>query len=170
MDSTTGIVEAAAEDFLEQALRSAHFICFCWHFAQRTWFALAGTSLNALYLLVYMCIYNSHMPWNESILEREISATRALRQGHELQKYKIAWAKINQIRLREPFEIQTIQPEKYSKYYNEFGYAGHMLPTLISHKVIHHTLTYKGIILSMITPIHITYYYSPTDSSVLQWQ
>ena len=61
-------------------------------------------------------------------------------------------------------EIQTIQPEKYLKYSNEFEYAGHMLPILISYKVIHHTLTYRGIILSMITPIHITY--SPTYLSV----
>ena len=50
----------------------------------------------------------------------------------------------------------------YLKYSNEFGYAGHMLPILISYKVIHHTLTYKGIILSMITPIT----YSPTNPSV----
>ena len=33
-------------------------------------------------------------------------------------------------------------------YNNEFGYAGHMLPILINYKVIHHTLTYCGIILS----------------------
>ena len=57
-----------------------------------------------------------------------------------------------------------MQPEKYMKYSNEFGYAGYMLPILISYKVIHHTLTYRGIILSMITPIHITY--SPTYPSV----
>ena len=51
--------------------------------------------------------------------------------------------------------MQTIQSEKYLKYSNEFGYAGHMLPILISYTVIHHTLPYSGIILSMITPIHI---------------
>ena len=67
---------------------------------------------------------------------------RAQRHGHELQKYKIICAKISQIRLREPLEIQTIQPEKYMKYAKEFGYAGHILPILISYKVIHHTLTY----------------------------
>ena len=44
--------------------------------------------------------------------------------------------------------MQTMQPEKYLKYSNEFGYAGYMLPILISYKVIHHTLTYRGIILS----------------------
>ena len=60
----------------------------------------------------------------------------------ELQKYEITSAKINQIRLREPLEIQIIQPEKYLKYTSEFGYAGHMLPILISYKVIHQTLTY----------------------------
>ena len=32
-----------------------------------------------------------------------------------------------------------------------------MLPILISYKVIHHTLTNNGIIVTMITPIHITY-------------
>ena len=42
---------------------------------------------------------------------------------------------------REPLEIQTIQPEKNLKYSNELGYAGHMIPILISCKVIHHTLT-----------------------------
>ena len=88
----------------------------------------------------------------------------AQRQGHELQKYEITSAKINHIRLREPLEIKTIQPEKYLKYYNELGYAGHMLPILISYKVIHHTLTYRGIIQSMITPIQITN--SPTYPSV----
>ena len=72
--------------------------------------------------------------------------------------------KINQIRLREPLEIQTIQPEKYLKYSNQFGYAGHILPILISYKVVHHTLTYRRILLSMITPIHTTY--SPTYPSV----
>ena len=42
-----------------------------------------------------------------------------------------------------------MQPEKYLKYSNELGYAGHMLPILISYKVIHHILTYKWIILSI---------------------
>ena len=50
------------------------------------------------------------------------------------------------------------------KYAKEFGYAGHMLPILINYMIIHHTLTYWGIILSMINPIHITY--SPTYPSV----
>ena len=50
------------------------------------------------------------------------------------------------------------------KYAKEFGYAGHMLPMLINYMIIHHTLTYWGIILSMINPIHITY--SPTYPSV----
>ena len=44
-----------------------------------------------------------------------------------------------------------------------FGYAGHMLPILINYMVIHHTLTYWGIIL-LINPVHITY--SPTYPSV----
>ena len=43
------------------------------------------------------------------------------------------------------------------KYAEEFGYAGYMLPILINYKVIHHTLTYSGIILSMIIPVHLTY-------------
>ena len=43
------------------------------------------------------------------------------------------------------------------KYANEFVCAGHMLPILTNYKVIYHTLTYRGIILSMIIPIHITY-------------
>ena len=76
----------------------------------------------------------------------------------------ITWAKINQIRLWEPLETQTIQPIKYIKYAKEFGYAGHMLPILINYMVIHHTLTYWGIILSMMNAIHITY--SPTYPSV----
>ena len=53
--------------------------------------------------------------------------------------------------------MQTIQHERYLKYSNEFGYAGHVLPILISYKVSHHTLTYKEIILSIITPIHKPY-------------
>ena len=36
----------------------------------------------------------------------------------------------------------TIQPKKYKKYAKEFGYAGQMLPILISYMVMHHTLTY----------------------------
>ena len=76
----------------------------------------------------------------------------------------IRWAKIKQIRLREPLDIQTIQPKKHMKYAKEFGFAGHLLPILINYMVIHHTLTYWGIILSMINPIHITC--SPTYSSV----
>ena len=76
----------------------------------------------------------------------------------------ITKAKINQIRLREPLEIQTIQPKKYTKYVKEFGYASHMLPILINYIVMHHTLTYWGLIRSMINPIHIIY--SPTYPSV----
>ena len=53
----------------------------------------------------------------------------------------ITCAKINQIRLIEPLEIQTIQPKNYMKYAKEFGYSGHMLPILINYMVIHHTLT-----------------------------
>ena len=69
-------------------------------------------------------------------------------------KNKITWAKINQIRLWEPLEIQS---KKHMKYAKEFGYAGEMLPILINYMGIHHTLTYWGIILSIINPIHITY-------------
>ena len=54
----------------------------------------------------------------------------------------ITLAKINQIRLGEPLEIETIQPNKDMKYVKEFGYAVHMLPILINYKIIHHTLTY----------------------------
>ena len=38
-------------------------------------------------------------------------------------KNMITWAKINQIRLWEPLEIQTIQPKKNMKYATEFGHA-----------------------------------------------
>ena len=76
----------------------------------------------------------------------------------------ITWAKINQIRSWEPLEIETIQSKKDMKYSKEFGYAGHMLPLLIYYMIIHQTLTYWGIILSMINPIHTTY--SPTYPSV----
>ena len=51
-------------------------------------------------------------------------------------KNVITWAKINQIRLREPLETQTIQPKQYMKYAKEFGYAGQMLPILIIYMVI----------------------------------
>ena len=47
----------------------------------------------------------------------------------------ITWAKINQIRLWEPSEIQTIQPNKNMKYATEFGHAGHMLPIQINYMV-----------------------------------
>ena len=57
----------------------------------------------------------------------------------------------------EPLEIQTIHPKKYLKYTNALGYDGHMLPILIHYEVIHHTLTYGEIILTMIIPKHITY-------------
>ena len=59
----------------------------------------------------------------------------------------ITWANINQIRLREPLDIQTIQPKNDMKYATESGYAGHMLPILINYMVIHHTLSYWRIIL-----------------------
>ena len=68
--------------------------------------------------------------------------------------------------MREPLETQTIQPKKYLKLINELGYNGHMLPILINFKVIHHTLGYREIILSMIILIHITY--SPTYLQHLQ--
>ena len=51
--------------------------------------------------------------------------------------------KINQIRLWEPLEIETIQPKRDMKYANEFGYAGHMLPTLINYMVIHSAGHYR---------------------------
>ena len=51
----------------------------------------------------------------------------------------ITWAKINQIRLWEPLETQTIKPKKYMKYATECGYAGQMLPILIY-------LQYRGIL------------------------
>ena len=35
----------------------------------------------------------------------------------------ITWDKINQIKFREPLEIQTIQPKEYMKCAKEFGYA-----------------------------------------------
>ena len=72
-------------------------------------------------------------------------------------KNMITWAKINQIILWEPLEIETIQPKRDVKYAKEFGYTGQMLPILIYYMIIHHTLTYWRIILSMINPIHITY-------------
>ena len=50
------------------------------------------------------------------------------------------------------------------KYAKELGYAGHMLPILLNYMVIHHALTYRGIILSTINPTHITY--PPTYPSV----
>ena len=55
---------------------------------------------------------------------------RGHRDGDMSYKNIITRAKIKQIRLREPLEIQTIQPKKYMKYAKEFGYAGHMLPIL----------------------------------------
>ena len=79
----------------------------------------------------------------------------------------ITWAKINKIRLWEPLEIQTIQPEKNMKYATEFGHAGYMLPIQINYMVIHHTLTYWGIIPLLINPIHITYCWPLT--SVGNW-
>ena len=65
-------------------------------------------------------------------------------------KNTITWAKINQIRSWKRLEIQTTQPKKYMKYAKEFGHAGQMLLILINYMAIHHTLTYWGIILSMI--------------------
>ena len=44
------------------------------------------------------------------------------------------------------------------------GYNGHRLPILINYKVIHHTLTYREIILSMIISKHTAY--SPTCLTV----
>ena len=52
---------------------------------------------------------------------------------------QITCANINQIRLREPLEIQTIHPKKYLKLTNELGYDGHMLPILINYKVVCYT-------------------------------
>ena len=46
---------------------------------------------------------------------------------HELQKIQIGRATINQIRLREPLEIQTIQNKMYMKWTTEFEYNGNLL-------------------------------------------
>ena len=72
-------------------------------------------------------------------------------------RYKNKWVIINQVKLREPLEIQTIQLKKYLKWTSAFEYNGHKLPILITLKVIRHTLTYWKITLPMIIPIHITY-------------
>ena len=92
-------------------------------------------------------------------------------------KNMITWVKINQIRLWEPLEILTIEPKKYMKYANEFGYAGQIQPILINYMVIHHTLTNNWvIILSMIITINITYShtYPPVETDDMhrywQWQ
>ena len=37
---------------------------------------------------------------------------------------------MNQIRLRAPLEIQTIEPKTYLKSANELGYDGQMLPVI----------------------------------------
>ena len=46
------------------------------------------------------------------------------------------WITMNQITIREPLEIQTVQPQKYLKCTNELEYNGHMLHKLINYKVI----------------------------------
>ena len=72
--------------------------------------------------------------------------------------------KINQITLKIPLQIQTIQPKKYLQRINEVQSGdGHLLPILINYKVAH-TLTFRKIILPMIIPMNITY--SPTYPSV----
>ena len=53
--------------------------------------------------------------------------------GKWVTKIQITRVKINQIRLREPLELQTIQPKKYLKCTNALGYEGHMLPILVSY-------------------------------------
>ena len=75
-------------------------------------------------------------------------ANECIETGTWVTRRQITWVKINQIRLREPFEIQTIQPKKYLKWTDDFGYKVHMQPMLMNHKVILHTLTYWEIILS----------------------
>ena len=61
----------------------------------------------------------------------------------------MTWVTINQIRLREQLEIQTIQP-KNDMWTNELEYNGHMLQILINYKVIPHTLTYLKISVPII--------------------
>ena len=87
--------------------------------------------------------------------------------GIKLQGQNINYmSSINQIKIREPLEIQSTQRKKYLKWTNELEYNGHMIPILINYKVIHHTLTYRKLILPMIIPIHITY--TSTYSSVAE--
>ena len=63
--------------------------------------------------------------------------------------------------------LQSIQPKKYLKETNECGYDGHMLPILITYTVIHYTLTYWELIVSMIILIHIwLFLYKSRDSGV----
>ena len=58
---------------------------------------------------------------------------RGHRQGHKLQKIQMKWVSLNQIRLKEPMEIQTIQPIKYLKWTTEFEYNGHEQLMLINY-------------------------------------
>ena len=101
--------------------------------------------------------YNNNNNNNKFYFAKEGTET-----GTWVTTVQITWAKINQIKLREPLEIQTIHPKKYLTQTNDLGYDGHMLP--INFKVIHHTLTYWEIILAMIIPKQITY--SPTRLSL----
>ena len=54
-----------------------------------------------------------------------ILPTSPFKQGHDT-KIQITRVTIYQIRLREPFETQTIQPKKYLKWSNESEYNGEM--------------------------------------------
>ena len=50
------------------------------------------------------------------------------------------WVAINQLRLRKPLVILTIQPKKYLKWTAEFQHNGNKLHILINYEVICHTL------------------------------
>ena len=66
-------------------------------------------------------------------------ANEGIETGTRVTKIQIIWVKINQNWLREPLEIQTIQPKKYLKWTNELEKGGHLLPILINYKVIRDT-------------------------------
>ena len=54
-------------------------------------------------------------------------ANEVIDRDMRYKKIQIKRVTLNQIWLREPLEIQTIQPTKYLKWTTEFEYNGHEL-------------------------------------------
>ena len=83
-------------------------------------YGLHGDPIYILYLYDHMWLVGVLHKINKSI-NQFYFANEGIETGTWVTAAQITWVKINQIRLREPLEIQTIHPKKYLTQTNELG-------------------------------------------------